>query len=100
RCDRQLSRGLAAGAYSLESVDDQVQDHLLQLDTVSLDQWQTVGEVRPHRDASLHGLATGQLDDLADRGIDVHKFLRRRGLGDERPDPAVEPPRRIAGTDE
>jgi hypothetical protein len=39
------------------------------------DERQTLGEVRPHRDAVLHCLATRQIDDLADRGVDLPGIL-------------------------
>ena len=45
-------------------------------------------EVRLHRDAGLYRFATGELDHLADRLVDVHPVLPWRRLFDELTDPA------------
>ena len=62
-------------AHGLDGVEDQVEDHLLQFDPVSLNQRQALGEFRLHRDAVLRRFATGELDNLADRCIDLHALV-------------------------
>src|SRR4051794_16810087 len=88
RADEQLSRAIADAAHRLERVDDQVQEYLLQFDTVSFDEWQAVRELCPYRGAALRGFATRELDHLVDRLVDVHRLLARRRLPDQITDPA------------
>ena len=86
--DQQLSRPLADAAHRFDGVDDQVEDHLLQLDSISLNERQALRELRLHRDAVLHHFASGQGNDLEDRFVDLQAILPWGRLLDEGTDPA------------
>ena len=81
--DQQISRSLADAAHCLDGVDDEVQDHLLQLDAIAVNERQTVRELRPHRNAVLHRFAAGELNHFADRRVEVHAVLLGRRLPHE-----------------
>ena len=86
----------ACSAHCLDGVDDQVEDHLLQLHPVSLNERQTLRECCRHRDAVLRRLATGQRNDLEDRVVDRHALPPCRRLLDEGTDPADDVARSLA----
>src|SRR6516225_243954 len=86
--DDQFPRPLADRAQCFDSVDDQVEDHLLQLDPISANKWQALRALRLHRDAVLRDFATGQADDLEDRFVDVHVFFMERCFFEKRAHPA------------
>src|ERR1700756_5733606 len=90
----QLSRSLANPAHRFDGVDDQVKDHLLQLDAISFNGRKALSELRLHRDAVLHQFAMGEGNDLEDRFVDLHSILPWGRLPDERMDPADD----VAGT--
>ena len=69
--DQQLSRPLADAAHRFDGVDNQVEDYLLQLDSISLNERQALRELRLQRDAVLRKFATGQGNDLKDRFVDL-----------------------------
>ena len=52
-------------AHRLDGIDDQVEDHLLQLHPIALNERQALRQLRLHRDAVLRRFAAGQLDHLA-----------------------------------
>src|SRR6266481_6064044 len=88
RADQQLPRPLADAAHRLDGVDDQVENHLLQLDPICSNDWQALRELRPHRDAALQNFGTGQGYDLKHRLVDLQVLLPRRRLLDKGPDTA------------
>ena len=83
-----------SAVHRFDGVDDQVEDHLLQLDPVRMNERQALRELRPHPDAVLHHFAAGQGDDLNDRLVDLQALLPRGSFLDEGPDPADD----LAGT--
>jgi hypothetical protein len=64
RADKQLSRPLAHYAHRLDGVDNQVKHHLLQLDSISLNERQVLREPGLQRDAIPQHFAACQGDDL------------------------------------
>src|SRR5260370_6451898 len=76
--DEQISRPFRDLAHCLDSVDDEIEDNLLQLYTISFDERQTLPEYRLYRRAILCRFATRELDHLADRLVHVHPFLSWR----------------------
>src|SRR5216684_2591450 len=81
--DEQLSRPFRDGAHCLDSVDDEIEDNLLQLDAIALNQRQALRELGLHRRAILHCFATGELHHLADCLVYVHPVPPWRRLFDE-----------------
>ena len=73
--DQQFSRPVADAAHCFDRIDDQVQDHLLQLDSISSYERQALRELHLHRDGVLHRLDTGQGNDVEDRLIDIQGIL-------------------------
>ena len=71
------------GAHRLHGVIDQVEHHLLELDTVSFDRRQSFAQRRDNGDAVLTHLALGEHDDLTDRFVDLKGFLPLRRFRDE-----------------
>ena len=71
----------------------------MQLDFISVDAWQAVGELCLHRDVVLYHFATRQSNDLANRLIDIEGILPRRRLLDESTDPADDVDGSIAFSD-
>src|SRR5262249_56592875 len=65
-------------------VDDQVQDHLLQLDSISLNERQAVRQLSLHRNTVLRRFASGQRNNLEDRIIYCYAILACRCLLDQR----------------
>src|SRR5258708_9200955 len=88
RADQQLPRPLADAAHRLDGVDDQVENHLLQLDPICSDDWQALRELRPHRDAALQNFATRQVYDLKHRLLSLPALLPRPPLLERAPVPA------------
>ena len=66
----QLSRPLADAAHRLDGVEDQIENYLLELDSISLNERQAFCELRLHRDAVLHCFAMGQGNHLNDCFVD------------------------------
>ena len=85
--DQQFACPLAGAAHRLHGVDDQVENHLLELNPISLNERQALCELRPHRDAVLHCFATGQGDNLEDSVVDRNAVLPWRRFPDQRTDP-------------
>src|SRR5215472_12592285 len=79
----QLPRFLAHLAHRFHRVDEKVEYHLLQLDPVSLNEWQALRELSPQRDAIPLNFAPGQGDDLLNDLVEVQQILlRHRPLGE------------------
>ena len=76
--DQQFARALVDAAHCLDGIDDQVEDHLLQLDTISLNERQALGQLSFHRNAILDRFSTGQRDDLEYCLVDPQQILSRR----------------------
>ena len=80
--DRQLARSLLHGAHGLDGVQDQVHDHLLQLNPIALDRNQAFGRAGTDRDVVLGDCALHHDDHFVDRLVDVDELLSRRRLLD------------------
>ncbi|MNL01015.1 hypothetical protein D3C87_1214680 [compost metagenome] len=78
-----MPAAVADAAHRLQRVDDQVEQHLLQFDTIALDVRQAVRQRRLHRGQALGGFATGQFHHLADCRVHVHRLLAGRRLLDQ-----------------
>ena len=61
-------------AHCFNRVNDQVQDHLLQLDPISLNRSQALLELRLNRDIVLCHFAAGDDDHVADRLVNIQTF--------------------------
>src|ERR1700754_4070033 len=83
RADCYLPRPLIDCARRFNGVDDQVQHHLLELDTIAFNERQVVGKLHPHRHAVLLGLTARQRDDLTNRLIDLQPLLAWWNILDE-----------------
>ena len=92
--DPQFPRPLVDAAHGFDRIEDQVEDHLLQLDAIAFDERQVRRELGLQRDAMLQHFAAGQGDDVEDGLIDVEPSLARGRLLDEGTDPVDD----IAGT--
>src|SRR6202007_2208465 len=86
--DQQISRPRFDTVHRLDRVDDQVEDHLLQLDPIAVDERQALGEVHLHRGAGPYRFAAGELNHLADRLVYGHPVLPWGRLFDELTDSA------------
>jgi hypothetical protein len=81
--DQQFARSLADFAHRFNGIHDQVQDHLLQLDSVSGNARQTLRQSHLHRNAMVRDRGTGQCHDLENRFVDFQlSILCRRLLGE------------------
>src|SRR6266702_1467716 len=96
RRDEQLSRSLGDAAHRFDGVHDQVEDHLLQLDSISLNRRQCIRELRPHRHVVLQRFAVRQSNDLEDRFVDLEEILPWWRLLDESTYPADDVDRPMA----
>jgi hypothetical protein len=66
----------------LNRVQNQVQDDLLQLNTIPRDRKQPLGEAGLERDSVLDNFASRQSDYFADRGIEIETIVPRTCLPD------------------
>src|SRR4029077_1665089 len=66
------------------SIDDQVEDHLLQLDSISANGRQALRETRLQRNAILGDFAAGQRSNFEDRCINLYLLLPKRRFLEER----------------
>src|SRR5262249_22957254 len=98
--DLQFLRPLVQSPHRFHGVDDQVEDHLFELDPISINERQRVRELRLYQDAVLPRLATGEHDHLADSLVDVHAILARRCLLDEGTDAVDDVTSLIAARDD
>ena len=64
--DQQLSLSSAAAVHRFDSVEDQVEDHLLHLRAIALHAGQSRREVRVQRDAMSEHFTSGHGDHLED----------------------------------
>src|SRR5439155_460725 len=83
RANHELSWVVTGAAHSFDRVDDQVENNLLQLDSIGQDERQVVRfvqELSPHHDTVSVQLALRQSDDFTDCLVDVEPVLARRRL--------------------
>src|ERR1700748_1036867 len=68
--DEQFPFVFADVAHRFDGIDDQVKQYLLQLDSISLDMWQALRQLRPHQDAVVCDLGAGESNHLQDGIVD------------------------------
>jgi hypothetical protein len=73
--DPQLPRPLVDASHGFDRVEDQVQDHLLQLDAVAVHGRQAPRELGLQRDALPQHFAPGQGDDVEGGLVEVEPIL-------------------------
>src|ERR1700722_10052941 len=76
RCDQlcgdiQFALAPCQIAHRLNGIDHQVEDHLLELDSISLNVWQGLCQLHPRGDAILYHFALDQANNLKDRAVDI-----------------------------
>ena len=86
--DRELAGAVADRAHGVDRVEDEVEQHLLQLHPVALHPRQSLGELGAQHDAVTPDFVRRELDHLRDLEVDVDEVLARRLALHERPDPA------------
>jgi AraC-like DNA-binding protein len=84
--DRQLTRPFVDRAHGFGCVEDQVQDDLLQLNTIPLNGSQPVRQAGLDRDSSPDDHASRQPNRLFGRFIQIKTMLSRRRFPDVSPD--------------
>ena len=82
RRDPQFARALAQAAHGLDGVQRQVEEDLLQFDPVAANGRQAFCKLGSHGNAVLDRFAAGELDQLANGGLDVGAAVARRRLLD------------------
>src|ERR1700704_5654837 len=85
--DLQLTRSRLLRAHCFDCVQDQVQDDLLQLNTIPLDGSQSLRKVGLDRDSILGNCASRQYDHLVDRLVKIKTAHSRRRFLDLVTDP-------------
>src|SRR5208282_2361916 len=80
--DQQLTRPLVDRAHCFGRVQDQVQDDLLQLNTISLDGSQPLRQAGLDGNSILGDRASRQRNHLIDRLIEIKSMLSRRRFPD------------------
>src|SRR6476620_3756347 len=78
RADRQLSWPLLNRPHCFDCIQNQVQDDLLQLNTISLNGKHPLSKVGVYRDSILGNFASRQYDHFIDRLIEIKTILSRR----------------------
>src|SRR5438067_5091414 len=86
RGNRQLTRSASDTAHRLDGIDEQIHDHLLQLDPIRRNQSQVVRKPRLQLNAILLHFGRGQGNDVADGLVDIQEFSARRHFLYERTD--------------
>ena len=86
RGNRELTRSVSEAAHGLDGIDEQIHDHLLQLDPIRCNQSQVFRKPSLQPDAILLHFGLGQGNDLADCLIDIQAVSSRRHFLDERTD--------------
>src|SRR5437016_2459763 len=82
--DEQLSRSLARAGHRLDCVDDQVEDHLLELDPICLDERQALCELR--RTATRLSVVSPRVSPITSRIASLtSRFSLRGGVFRMRP---------------
>src|SRR5882724_5170992 len=84
--DEQFPLLFADVAHRFDRIDDQVKYYLLHLNPISLDPRQALRQLRPHRDAIVCGLLTGESNNLKDGIVDRNGVLSCGHLLEERAD--------------
>src|SRR5215475_11727953 len=69
--DRHFAWTLSTLRQCLNGVHNQIQNHLLQLNSISFDERQSLCKLRMYRDAVLHRLAARKLNHFVDRAIEL-----------------------------
>src|ERR1700741_3799759 len=80
----QLARSVVYLVHRLDRVEDQIQDHLLELDAIRRNGRHLVRQVRTQPDSASSQLVLREGDDFADCLVHVDAVLARRHLLDER----------------
>src|SRR5262249_44886661 len=75
---QQLPCPRLSRAHGFDRVQDEVQDHLLQLNPITLDGKQRVGKPRLNRDTILDDYASRQYDHFIDCRIEIKTLLSGR----------------------
>ena len=75
--EQQLAHALVDRAHRFHRVQDQVQHHLLQLNTIAVDSRQALGEAGLHRDPILDDCFAPS-NRLADRLVEIETIIPRR----------------------
>src|SRR5215471_297961 len=86
--DQQLWPPISSSTRRFDRVDNQVPHDLLQLNPISLNERQMLGELGLNQDAILPRFATGEYEDLAERIVDIQAGSPRGHLLDEGANPA------------
>ena len=86
--DQQLSLSSAAAVHRFDSVEDQVEDHLLHLRAIALHAGQSRREVRLQRDAMSEHFTSGHGDHFEDGFVEIEPLPALRRLLDQGMDPA------------
>jgi hypothetical protein len=77
-CDRQLSWPLLNRSHCFDCIRNQVQDDLLQLNTISLNGKRPLRKVGVYRDSILSNFASRQYGYFIDRPTEIKTILSRR----------------------
>lgn len=80
---RDTERMAHHAAHGVQAVHDEIQDHLLELDTVGVHGRQPGREVEDHFHTSHDGVAVHQQDDVLDDGVEIERAALRRILPEE-----------------
>ncbi len=84
--DRQLSHAVLNQAHCFDSVQDQVQNDLLDLDAIRLDMRQSLRKAGLDRDSIFDDCALRQRNHISDRMIKINTLLSWRSFLDVIPD--------------
>ena len=98
--DQQLPRPFVHCAHCFNGIDDQVGEHLLQLDAIRLHHRQLLPRLDLQRDVMPEQLAPGQGGGVEDRLVDVQRLVPWWHLFDEAANPADDVTRSLAVLDD
>ena len=87
RADRQLSWPLLNRSHCFDRIQNQVQDDLLQLNTIPLNRKRPLRKMGIHRHSILGDFASRQYNHFIDRLIEIKTILSRRRFLDVVTDP-------------
>src|ERR1700683_4821827 len=85
RSDHQFARPVADRLHGFQAIHHQIDNHLLQLDSITQDLGYSRGQLRPQRHLVADQLTLHERDDLPDDVIEVERRLLNAGLVRERP---------------
>jgi hypothetical protein len=86
RANHQLTRPVVHRGHCLDPVDDQVDDHLLKLNSIAEDGGQTTRKLRAKHHPLCRQFTLKQRGAIADDGIQIESDRFRYALFGERPD--------------